>query len=170
MNLDLRTRFRPIGLEDPADHPAWSPNGTKLAFRRVTSSGPELLVYDLTATGASPYRRAGSLDITGAAWLNDNSTLIAATGSGLNAALYRVNIFSASEAGGVVKVTGAKDAPNGSAPSTPAYDRRIAFVAQFDDLPQIDVMNGDGSRPQPLTVWEADYPFTGTAPNWSPAG
>jgi Tol biopolymer transport system component len=170
MNLDLRTRFKPIGLDDPADHPAWSPNGTKLAFRRVTSSGPQLWIYDLAATGANAYRRGGPLDITGAAWLNDNSTLIAATGSGSAAALYRVNIFSASEAGGVVKVTGAKDAPNGSLPSTPAYDRRIAFVAQFGDLSQIGVMNGDGSRPQQLTVWEADYPYTGTAPNWSPAG
>jgi Tol biopolymer transport system component len=170
MNLDLRTRFKPIGLDDPADHPAWSPNGTRLAFRRVTSSGPQLWIYDLAATGANAYRRGGPLDITGAAWLNDNSTLIAATGSGSAAALYRVNIYSASEAGGVVKVTGAKDAPNGSLPSTPAYDRRIAFVAQFGDLSQVGVMNGDGSRPQQLTVWEADYPYTGTAPNWSPAG
>lgn len=170
MNLDLRTRYRPIGLEDPADHPAWSPNGTKLAFRRVTSAGPELWVYDLSASGTAAYRRGGSLDITGAAWLNDNSTLIAATGSGSSAALYRVNIFSASEAGGLVKVTGGRDAPNGSAPSTPAYDRRIAFVSLFDDLPQIAVMNGDGSRPQALTVWEADYPYTGSAPNWSPSG
>ena len=170
MNLDLRTRYRPIGLDDPADQPAWSPNGSKLAFRRVTGAGPELWVYDLSATGTSAYRRGGSLDITGAAWLNDNSTLIAATGNGSTGALYRVNIFSAAEAGGVVKVTGAKDAPNGSAPSTPVYDRRISFVAQFDDLPQIEVMNGDGSRPQQLTVWEADYPYTGTAPNWSPSG
>ena len=170
MNLDLRSRFHPIGLDDPADHPAWSPNGTKLAFRRVTSSGPQLWIYDLAATGASAYRRGGPLDITGSAWLNDNSTLIAATGSGRAAALYRVNIFSAGEAGGVVKVTGSKDAPNGSLPSTPAYDRRIAFVAWFDDLAQICVMNGDGSRPQQLTLWEGDYPYTGTAPNWSPSG
>jgi Tol biopolymer transport system component len=170
MNLDLRSRFHPIGLDDPADHPAWSPNGTKLAFRRVTSSGAELWIYDLTASGSSAYRRGGALDITGAAWLNDNSTLFAATGSGSTAALYRVNIFSANEAGGVVKVTGAKDAPNGALPSTPAYDRRVAFVADFGDLSEICVMNGDGSRPQQLTVWEADFPYTGSVPNWSPTG
>ena len=170
MNLDLRTRYRPVGLDDPADHPSWSPNGTKLAFRRVTSSGPQLWIYDLSASGASTYRQAGALDITGSAWLNDNSTLFAATGAGSSAALYRINIFSAGETGGVVKVTGAKDAPNGSAPSTPAYDRRIGFVSQVDDLPQIFVMNGDGSRPVQLTQWEADYPYTGAAPNWIPTG
>ena len=105
LNLDLRTRYRPIGLDDPADHPAWSPNGTKLAFRRLTAAGPELWVYDLSASGANAYRRGGPLDITGSAWLNDNSTLYAATGSGPLAELYRVNIFSAGEAGGVTKTT-----------------------------------------------------------------
>ena len=70
----------------------------------------------------------------------------------------------------MVKVTGSKDAPNGSAPSTPVYDRRVAFVGLVDLLPQISVMNGDGSRPQQLTVWEADYPYTGQAPNWTPTG
>jgi Tol biopolymer transport system component len=170
LNLDLRTRYRPIGLDDPADHPAWSPNGTKLAFRRLTAAGPELSVYDLSASGASAYRRGGPLDITGAAWLNDNSTLYVGTGTGDSTALYRVNIFSAGEAGGVVKVTGTKDAPNGSAPNTPAYDRRIGFVGRVDHQPQVYVMNGDGSRPQQLTEWEADYPYTGTAPNWVPTG
>ena len=170
LNLDLRTRYRPIGLDDPADHPAWSPNGTKLAFRRLTATGPELWVYDQSASGASAYRRGGPLDITGAAWLNDNSTLFAATGSGTSAALYRVNIFSAGEAGGVVKVTGEKEAPNGSTPNTPAYDRRVGFVGLVDQLPQVFVMNGDGSRPQQLTEWEADYPYTGQAPNWVPTG
>ena len=170
LNLDLRTRYRPPGLDDPADQPSWSPNGTKLAFRRLTLAGPELWIYDLSASGTNAYRRGGALDITGSAWLNDNSTLFVATGGGGSAVLYRVNIFSASEAGGVVKVTGGKDAPNGSAPNTPAYDRRVGFVGLVDSLPQIYVMNGDGSRPQQLTVWEADYPYTGQAPNWTPTG
>ena len=170
VNLDLRSRYRPIGLDDPADHPAWSPNGTKLAFRRLTASGPELWVYDLSATGGNAYRRGGPLDITGAAWLNDNSTIFVSTGSGDSAALYRVNIFSAGEAGGVVKVTTSKEAPNGSTPNAPVYDRRVGFVGQVDHLPQVYVMNGDGSRPQQLTDWEADYPYTGQAPNWVPVG
>lgn len=170
VNLDLRSRYRPIGLDDPADHPAWSPNGTKLAFRRLTANGPELWVYDLSASGTGAYRRGGPLDITAAAWLNDNSTIYVSTGSGDAAALYRVNIFSAGEAGGVVKVTGSKEAPNGSAPNAPVYDRRVGFVGHIDHLPQVYVMNGDGSRPQQLTEWEADYPYTGRAPNWVPLG
>ncbi len=172
----LLRRFRPLTLEDVAltdsadgrvnDPVALSPD----AFRRLTAAGPELWIYDLSASGASTYRRGGPLDITGAAWLNDNSTLFVATGTGNSAALYRVNIFSAGEAGGVVKVTGSKDAPNGSTPTTPAYDRRVSFVGQVDQLPQVCVMNGDGSRPQQLTEWEADYPYTGKAPNWVPIG
>src|SRR5437660_3279210 len=170
LNLDLRSRYRPIGLDDPADHPAWSPNGTKLAFRRLTATGPELWIYDLSASGAGAYRRGGPLDVRGTAWLNDNSTVFVATGTGDSAALYRVNIFSAGEAGGVVKVTRSKAAPNGSTPNTPVYDRRVGFVGQVDHLPQVYVMNGDGSRPQQLTEWEADYPYTGLAPNWVPVG
>jgi len=169
-NLSLLTRFRPIGLEDPADHPAWSPDGNKLAFRRLTASGPELWVYDLTATGSNAYRRAGPLDLAGAAWLNDNSTLIAGVGSGTDGALYRVNIFAAGEAGGLVKVTGGKEAPNGSNPSAPTYDRRVSFVGTIDGVPQVFLMNGDGSRPQQLTEWAVDFPYTGQDPNWTTVG
>ena len=43
-------------------------------------------------------------------------------------------------------------------------------MGQVDHLPQVYVMNGDGSRPQQLTGWEADYPYTGQAPNWVPVG
>jgi len=46
----------------------------------------------------------------------------------------------------------------------------VSFTGQVGDLPQIYVMNGDGSRPQQLTEWEADYPYTATSPNWNPAG
>src|SRR4029077_11393050 len=134
-------------------------NGTKLAFRRGTATGPELWIYDLSASGPRAHRPGGPLDIPGAAWLNDNSTIYVATGTGSSAALYRVNIFSASEVGGVVKVTGSQEAPNASNPNTPVYDRRIGFVGQVDELPQIYVMNGDGTRPQQLTQWEADYPY-----------
>ena len=35
---------------------------------------------------------------------------------------------------------------------------------------EICVMNADGSRPQQLTHWAADFPYTGFAPSWSPAG
>ncbi|HSO93861.1 MAG TPA: Ig-like domain-containing protein [Candidatus Dormibacteraeota bacterium] len=170
MNLDLKTRFRPPGLDDPADHPSWSLDGTRLAFRRLVSGSPALWIYDLSSSGTSAYKRAAALDLTAAAWLNDNSTMIAATGAGSAGALYRVNVFSAGEAGGVVKVTGTRDAPNGSAPATPLYDRRVAFVGVIDELPQIFVMNGDGSRPLQLTQWEADFPYTGLAPNWTTTG
>ena len=71
---------------------------------------------------------------------------------------------------GVTKVTGNKEAPNGSTPNTPVYDRRVSFVGLVDQLPQVYVMNGDGSRPQQLTEWEADYPYIGLAPNWVPTG
>ena len=169
LNLDLKTRFRPPGLDDPADHPSWSQDGNRLAFRRLVSGSPALWTYDLSASG-NPYRRIAPLDLSGAAWLNDNSTLIAATGSGRSGALYRVNIFSAGEAGGVVKVTGTREAANGSSPATPLYDRRVAFVGVVDDLPQVFVMNGDGSRPQALTLWEADFPYTGLAPSWTTTG
>ena len=170
MNMDLKTRYRPPGLDDPADRPSWSPNGSKLAFRRISSNGPGLWVYDLSATGSGAYRQLARLNVTSTAWLSDNSTLVAATGTGTSASLYRINIFSAGEAGGLQKVTGGGEAPNGSDPSIPAYDRRIGFVAEVNGAPQIFVMNGDGSRPQALTRWESDYPFTGTAPNWTPTG
>ncbi len=167
LNLELRARSRLPGLQDPADRPAWSPDGGKLAFRRFTSSGSQLWVYDLSG-GA--YRRAAALDFQSVAWLNDNSTVIAGVGSGKDGVLYRVNIFAPSEAGGFLKVTGTRDAPNGSNPAAPLYDLRIGFTAVLDGIPQVFVMNGDGSRPQQLTTWEVDFPYTGESPSWSPTG
>ena len=169
MNLELRSTYRPIGLEDPADRPAWSFDGTKLAFRRITDHGPQLWVYDVSAA-SSAYRQEAALDVQSAAWLNDNSTLVAAVGIGSESALYRVNVFAPTEAGGLVKLTGASGVPDGMAPTAPPYDRRIAFTAIVDDLPQLFVMNADGSGPVQLTRYEADFPYAAQAANWNPIG
>jgi len=169
MNLELRSVYRPIGLTDPADHPAWSLDGTKLAFRRFTGHGAQLWVYDLSG-GSTALRQEATLDMQSAAWLNDNSTLVAAAGSGALSVLYRVNVFAPTEAGGLLQLTGSAQAPNGGAPTTPDYDRRIAFTASVDGLPQVFVMNGDGSGAAQLTHYEADFPYTAQAPSWSPLG
>jgi len=169
-NLDLRSRYPPPGLTDPADQPSWSADGTKLAFRRMAAQGPETWIYDLTASGTGTYFRAAALDARAITWLNDNGTIVIAVGDGATSMLYRVNIFASQEAGGVSKVTGTADAPNGSAPDAPLYDRRIGYVATIDGVPQICVMNADGSRPQQLTRWAANFPYTGFAPSWNPAG
>jgi hypothetical protein len=169
MNLELRSVYHPIGLSDPADHPAWSFDGTKLAFRRLTERGAQLWVYDLSGS-SSALLQVASLDMQSAAWLGDNSTLVAATGSGVRSSLYRINVFAPSEAGGQVKLTGSPQAPNGFAPTAPAYDRRIAFTASVDGLPQVFVMNGDGSGAEQLTRYEPDFPYTAESANWSPLG
>ena len=169
-NLDLQSRYPPPGLTDPADRPSWSADGTKLAFRRIAIQGPETWIYDLTASGTGTYFRAAALDARAITWLNDNGTIVIAVGDGETSMLYRVNIFASQEAGGVSKVTGTADAPNGSAPDAPLYDRRIGYVATIDGDPQICVMNADGSRPEQLTRWAANFPYTGFAPSWNPAG
>ncbi|HYM51349.1 MAG TPA: Ig-like domain-containing protein [Candidatus Limnocylindrales bacterium] len=169
MNLELRSSYRPIGLQDPADHPVWSFDGTRLAFRRLTSRGAQVWVYDVSG-GGTTYRQEASLDLQGAAWLNDNSTLLVATGSGAESTLYRINVFAPTEAGGIVKLTGASGPPDGMGPSTPTYDRRIAFTAIIDGLPQLFVMNGDGSAPDQLTWDTPDFPYSAEAANWSPLG
>jgi hypothetical protein len=168
-NLDLRSRFGLPGLTDPADHPSWSSDGTKIAFRRLTAKGPEVWVYDLGASGASTFLRVAALDAQSITWLNDNGTIVVGIGDSATGTLYRVNIFASQEAGGVSKVTGTPEAPNGSTPDAPLYDRRIGFVAMVDGVPQIWVMNADGSGPRQLTSWAADFPYTGFAPSWNPA-
>jgi hypothetical protein len=169
-NLDLQSRYEPPGLTDPADRPSWSADGTKVAFRRMSAQSPETWIYDLTASGAGTYFRAAALDARAITWLNDNGTIVIAVGDGETSMLYRVNIFASQEAGGVSKVTGTSEAPNGSAPDAPLYDRRIGYVATIDGVPQICVMNADGSRPQQLSHWAANFPYTGFAPSWNPAG
>jgi Tol biopolymer transport system component len=169
-NLELRTTYRPIGLADAAELPAWSPDGTKLAFLRLTSAGPQVFVYDLTLSSPAAYRKAVGLAPTAMAWLNDNSTLVAAVGSEPQSELFRINVFAPLAPGGLTRLTGSPAAPTGSEPATPLYDRRIAFEGFVAGLPQILVMNGDGSSPQQLSRWSPAFPYAGMSPEWSPAG
>ena len=170
INLALHTRYHPLGLNDPADRPAWSFDGDRLAFRRLTSSGPELWIYDLSSSGGDAYRRAAAFDVSSIAWANDNSALIVASDSGGQNALYRVSAFAPTEPGGLVKLTGSTAAPNGMQPATPPYDRRLSFTAVISGQPQLFLMNADGSRPQQVTRFEPDFAYTGQGAIWSPSG
>jgi Tol biopolymer transport system component len=39
-----------------------------------------------------------------------------------------------------------------------------------DGVPQLFLMNGDGSRPQQITLVETDFAYTGQDSSWSPTG
>jgi hypothetical protein len=170
MNIALHTRYRPIGLNDPADHPAWSFDGDRLAFRRLTSAGPQLWIYDLSSSGVDAYRKSAAFDVSRIAWANDNSALIVASDTGGQNALYRVSAFAPTEPGGLIKLTGNSAAPNGMEPATPPYDRRLSFTAVVDGVPQLFLMNADGSRPQQITRLDPDFTYGGQDPSWTPTG
>ena len=150
---------------------AWSFDGAALAFTRP---GGEVWVYRPLAAQGSGLVRAGSL-VTGAmTWSSDGGSLFAAGSPGADhpSLLYRAPgqpVDGQSLGFTALATSHAGD----SQPMAPSFDRRVAFVRPAAGIPQLWLMNNDGTGITQLTF--ARY-FTDDGlvtdgvdqPRWSP--
>jgi Tol biopolymer transport system component len=146
--------------------PAWSPDGTRIAFSTDRDAG-DYEVYVMHADGTNPVRLTNSPGEDGQpAWSPDGSKLAFATTrdaptDSLHPEIY---VMSALDGSGPVNLT-----RNAAADIEPAWSpdgTKIAFASDRSGQFEIWVMSANGTNPVRLTNSAAPAEF----PAWSPDG
>lgn len=146
--------------------PAWSPDGSKIAFsstRERSTTGLDIWVMD--ADGANPTRLTEAAGQNGrAAWSHDG-TKIAFTSTRQSGSLEVAEIW-VMNADGSNQTALTSDGKFANSPSWSPDDSKIVFQSNRDGTDQIYVMNADGTGITRLTngAWGDQEPA------WSPDG
>jgi len=139
-------------------YPAWSPDGTKIAFSSLRDGSPEQ-IYTIDVNGTDIQKIT---DLLGqketVAWSPGGDNIAFASDMSGNWEIYTIN----ADGTGVTNVTN-NDAKE-TAPAWSPDGERIAFASDRDGNWEIYVMNADGSNQTRLT----DNPATDLYPSWSP--
>lgn len=158
----------------PEGEPRWSFDGQAVAFQRDVSGNPEVWTFRPLVNQGSGLTRIGPLHSAELAWSSDGATLFAAgdTGSGTPRLLRRAPAQPLEgQSSGFVALKGSL--LGDSMPTTPSFDRRLAFLRPAGGQVQLWLVNGDGSGLSQLT-FEQYYPaeklplFGVSLPRWAP--
>lgn len=147
---------------DPANDqsPAWSPDGTRIAF--VSDRDGNAEIYVMAADGSQQTRLTQDAgEDTVPAWSPDGSRLVFRSDRDGNYEIYTLEV----DGGAVARLT---DDP--ALDTTPAWSpdgKQIAFVSDRDGNPEIYLLMADGSGLQQLT---RDTSADSFDPAWSPDG
>jgi TolB protein len=159
--LDLATkRERRLTFNDAFEADlAWSPDGTRLAFKSYRDGNDE--VYLMGADGSDQVNLTGHpASDGGPAFTPDGAWLLFASDRDGDRDLYRMR----PDGSGVERLT---DHPRGEhSPSLSPDGRRVAFVSDRDGNDEVYVMALDGSAPTRVT----DAPLADWSPVWSADG
>lgn len=151
------TNVRPLVWSPAVEaDPAWSPDGTKLAFRSDRDGNPEVYVVNADGSGVTRLTNDPAPDYE-PTWSPDGRQIAFVSRRTGQAEIFVMNADGANP----VRLTdGAGDS---YAPAWSPDGRHIAFTKQ-EGRPRIYVMNADGSDPR------RQPPAEGEFPSWSPDG
>jgi Tol biopolymer transport system component len=148
--------------------PAWSPDGSKIAFTSNRSGAPEIWVMNADGSGARRLVASPDGDLY-PAWSPDGLRIafartVSATGK------HDIWFVNAGDGSGPTQLTDT-DGADESQPAWSPDGSKIAFVTISDSDPnpnrEVYVMGSDGSNPVNLT----ESPFSDeNSPDWSPDG
>jgi Tol biopolymer transport system component len=140
-------------------HPAWSHDGTKIAFASTRDGNPEIYVMD--PNGLNVVRLTNNpADDAQPAWSPDGSKIAFASNRDGNDEIY----VMAANGSGQVNLT--NNSASDLAPAWSPDGTKIAFQSNRETDYAVWVMNADGSNPVRLT----DPGIRNGAPSWSPDG
>lgn len=143
---------------------AFSPDGTRITYRRRPTAGEPYQVYVMNADGSDQRRISQSaVNDTQPGWSPDGNTLVfrRSTSGDPNADVWAMNA-DGTNVRALVTSPGADE----RYPVFSADGSRLAFNSSRDGQYEIYVANADGSAPQRLTT----NPGYDSAPSWAPDG
>jgi WD40 repeat protein len=140
-------------------HPAWSPDGTRIAFQSTRDGNEELYVMSADGTGVTRLTNNAVFDGE-PAWSPDGTKIAFQSTRDGNAQIYVMN----PDGSGVTRLT--NDPAAAVDPAWSPDGTKIAFASNRDGNSEIYVMNADGSSVTRLTT----NPALDAGPSWSPDG
>ncbi len=143
----------------PDVEPAWSPDGSKIAFTSQRDGNGEIYIMNADGSGLARLTQNSAADGQ-PAWSPDGLKLAFESNRDGNREIYVMN----ADGSGVTRLTS-----NGNQDGQPAWSpdgQKIAFASDRDGNFEIYVMNADGSAVTRLTTHATDD----IQPAWSPDG
>lgn len=161
MDYDGAGQERLTHLGSIALSPRISPDGSRVAFSGLGKDSWQILLYSLDLGRLVSFPRFGGDNFT-PAWSSDGSKL--AFSSSMRTGDTEIYVTPADGGGGTKRLTASKG-PDGSPVFNPKTNAQIAWVSGRTGLPQIFIMDADGSNVQQIT--REGY---AVSPSWSPNG
>lgn len=148
---------------DPSNegHPAWSPDGTRIAFSTDRDGNSE--IYVMNADGTNPVNLTNDegADDWRPMWSPDGRQIAFVTNRDGNAEIYVMN------ANGTNPINLTNEEKSDIAPNWSPDGTQIAFATNRDGNFEIYMMNADGTNPVNLTISPENLDYL---VSWSPTG
>jgi hypothetical protein len=168
-DVGLQARYQLAEENGPISDISWAPAGNRIAYLRQDVATTTLKVRNLTGAGATVTIATGA-DLGAPAWLPDSVHIVFSAGVQTPSGnLQKAVVVSAiAPPATLTPIQGLPSDPTITvAKPVPSPDgHQIAFL----NGNQVWLMNADGTRPTPLTVYDPDsFPYSCRTPAWTRA-